>query len=201
MEVKFVKSSNDYITCPKNNLPEIAFIGRSNVGKSSLINLITGIKNLAKTSSKPGKTKLINHFVVDQKWYLVDLPGFGYASASKSDIKHFDELVRGYILTRANLYCLLVLIDSRLQPQKKDFEFLDFLGQNKIPFVLIFTKTDKTSPILLEKNIADFKKNMLQTWEVLPTIFKASAIKKTGKDEILKFIYNTIHSTVFKYNK
>jgi GTP-binding protein len=192
MEVQFVKSSNDFKTCPKNNIPELAFIGRSNVGKSSLINMITGIKNLAKISSKPGKTKLINHFIADNKWYLVDLPGYGYARASKTDIMHYDELIHGYILTRTNLYCLFVLIDSRLEPQKKDIEFLKFLGEKNVPFVLVFTKTDKISDNQLESNLNNFKKNMLQTWESLPQIFKVSIIKNRGKDEILRFIENTI---------
>jgi GTP-binding protein len=192
MEVKFVKSSNDYKTCPNNNLPELAFIGRSNVGKSSLINLITGIKNLAKTSSRPGKTRLINHFLVDQKWFMVDLPGYGYARSSKTDIKHYDELIRGYILTRANLYCLFVLIDSRLEPQKKDIEFLAFLGENSVPFVLVFTKTDKIKPRQLDHNIEHFKKVMNQTWETLPSIFKVSAINRSGKEEIVSFIENAV---------
>ncbi len=201
MEVKFVISSNDYKTCPKSNLPEFAFIGRSNVGKSSLINLITGIKNLAKTSSKPGKTKLINHFRVDDKWNLVDLPGYGYARSSKSDLKHFDELIKGYILTRIKLYCLFVLIDSRLEPQKNDIEFIKFLGENKVPFVLVFTKIDKISSRQLEKNITDFKKIMLQTWEKLPEFFLTSIIKKNGKEEILRFIDNTIRSTILNFKK
>jgi GTP-binding protein len=201
MKVEFVKSSNDYKSCPKNNIPELAFIGRSNVGKSSLINLLTGIKNLAKTSSKPGKTKLINHFVVDQKWYLVDLPGYGYARASKSDIKHYDELINGYILTRTNLYCLFVLIDSRLEPQKKDIEFLKFLGENGVPFVMVFTKTDKISNNQVESNISNFKKFMLQNWETLPEIFKVSIINNLGKEELLRFIENTIHTTILKSKK
>jgi GTP-binding protein len=201
MEVQFVKSSNDYKSCPKNNIPEIAFIGRSNVGKSSLINFLTGIKNLAKTSSKPGKTKLINHFIVDQKWYLVDLPGYGYARASKSDIEHYDKLINGYILTRANLYCLFVLIDSRLEPQKKDLEFLKFLGENSVPFVLVFTKTDKISNNQVESNISSFKKLMLQSWETLPEIFKVSVISKLGKEELLGFIENTVSISKSKSKK
>jgi len=192
MEVKFVKSSNDFKSCPKNSKPEFAFIGRSNVGKSSLINLITGVKNLAKTSSKPGKTKLINHFIVDGNWYIADLPGYGFARASKSDIRHYDDLIKGYIFTRTNLYCLFVLIDSRLEPQKKDVEFLEFLGQNEVPFVLAFTKTDKISSNQLEKNIAAFKKIMHQSWETLPEIFIVSAVKRQGREEILRFIEITL---------
>jgi GTP-binding protein len=170
MEVRFIKSSNDLKTCPKSGIPEFAFIGRSNVGKSSLINMVSGVKDLAKISSKPGKTKLINHFLVlpfshpDKKklhkkdikpfvpdansWYLVDLPGYGYARASKSDKEHFSELIKSYIFKRPTLLCLFVLIDSRLEPQKIDVEFLTLLGHFQVPFVLIFTKTDKISAIL-----------------------------------------------------
>jgi GTP-binding protein len=222
MEVRFIKSSNDYKLCPKGDIPEFAFIGRSNVGKSSLINMITGVKNLAKVSSKPGKTKLINHFIVlplsqsdkiklhkkdikpvvtdANSWYLVDLPGYGYARASKSDKEHFSELIKGYITKRSNLLCLFVLIDSRLGPQKLDIEFLTFLGQFRVPFVLIFTKTDKISSNKLESNFSNFKKAMLDDWEEMPGVFFTSTIEKKGKDELLGFIETTIKSGTKKVN-
>lgn len=197
LTVKFVTSSNDYKKCPAGNLPEFAFIGRSNVGKSSLINMITGVKNLARTSSTPGKTQLINHFLVNNNWYLVDLPGYGYAQASKSNLGHFNELIKGYIVTRPNLLCLFLLIDSRLEPQENDLSFITFLGELKVPFVLVFTKTDKISSVQLQKNISEFKKVLLRTWESLPEIFTASVVKKQGKQEIMSFIEHTINS----YNK
>jgi GTP-binding protein len=220
MEFKFVKSSNDLKTCPKSNIPEFAFIGRSNVGKSSLINMITGVKNLAKTSSKPGKTKLINHFIVlpfsqpdkikihkkdikpavadANSWYLVDLPGYGYARASKSDKEHFSELIKGYIMKRPNLLCLLVLIDSRLEPQKIDIEFLTFLGLFHVPFVLVFTKTDKISSNKLESNFNNFKKTMLDDWEEMPKVIFTSTVEKKGKDEVFDFIESTIKKSAKK---
>jgi GTP-binding protein len=188
LEVKFVKSSNDYKKCPPGTLPEFAFIGRSNVGKSSLINVLAQVGGLAKISSRPGKTQLINHFLVDDKWALVDLPGYGYARTSKTNRSHFDELIKGYITTRANLLCLFVLIDSRLEPQKIDLEFLSFLGEQGIPFALIFTKTDKISSNKVQSGIAAFKKAMLEQWEEIPEIFISSAITKAGRDEILTYI-------------
>jgi GTP-binding protein len=215
MEFKFVKSSNDYKTCPPVTYPEFAFIGRSNVGKSSLINMLAGVKNLAKISSRPGKTQLINHFLVENtptfdkqnstkvpvqkpweaNWYLVDLPGYGYARTSKSSIEHFQELIKGYIVTRPSLHCLFVLIDSRLEPQKIDLEFLEFLGQFQVPFVLVFTKTDKISSNAVQSNINKFRKAMLQTWDSMPQIFTSSIIEKNGKEEILSFIESTINAT------
>jgi GTP-binding protein len=199
MDIKFVKSSSDSKTCPPDRFPEFAFIGRSNVGKSSLINYIAGIKNLAKTSSKPGKTQLINHFIVNgddknNSWYLVDLPGYGYAKTSKTNLELFDKLIRGYTLSRKNLFCLFVLIDSRLEPQKSDIQFLTFLGENNIPFVLVFTKTDKISSNEFEHNLSVFKKTLLKSWESLPEIFSSSVIKKKGREEILAFIEKTINS-------
>jgi len=214
MEVKFIKSSNDLKNCPISSIPEFAFIGRSNVGKSSLINMITGIKDLAKISSKPGKTKLINHFLVlplsnpdkikvhkkDLKpvvadvnsWYLVDLPGYGYARASKTDREHFSELIKSYVLKRPNLLCLFVLIDSRLEPQKIDIEFITLLGHFQVPFVLIFTKNDKISSNKLQSNFNNFTKTMLNDWEEMPNVIFTSTIEKKGKDELLNFIESTI---------
>lgn len=156
--------------------------------------MLTGVKNLAKISSTPGKTQLINHFLVNDNWYLVDLPGYGYARASKSSIGHFNELIKGYIVTRPNLLCLFVLIDSRLEPQKNDTGFITFLGQLKVPFVIVFTKTDKISSGQLQKNIHGFKKALLQTWETLPEIFISSVVNKSGKKEILSFIERAIQS-------
>ena len=219
MKVIFVKSSNNINNFPPDDIPEFAFIGRSNVGKSSLINMLADEKQLAKTSSKPGKTILINHFLTHPEakliapaegkqskknkptqtfsktkdsWYLVDLPGYGYAKASKDSRTHFNELIRGYISTRKNLMCLLVLIDSRLEPQKIDVEFLSFLGENQIPFVLVFTKADKLSQNQVNKNIESFKRLMLQDWESVPEIFISSVKDKSGKLEILNFIEHTI---------
>lgn len=188
MEVKFLKSSNNIKLCPEKPLPEFAFIGRSNVGKSSLINMLSGEKGLAKISSKPGKTKLINHFLVDENWYMVDLPGYGYAKTSKSERTHFDELIKTYIATRKNLYCLFVLIDSRHEPMKKDLDFLEFVGEVGAPFALIFTKTDKISGNQFQSNLSKFKKAMLESWEEIPPIFATSTVERTGKDEILEFI-------------
>jgi GTP-binding protein len=190
--VEFIKSSESQANCPKLCLPEFAFIGRSNVGKSSLINMLTGLKNLAKTSSNPGKTRLINHFLVDKKWYLVDLPGYGYARISKTDREKFDKLITEYILNREKLVCLFVLIDSRLEPQKNDLEFITWLGTKQIPFVLVFTKTDKLSDNAVLQNVNLFKKTLLENWELLPEIFFSSIVKKTGQKEILDFIDKTI---------
>lgn len=197
LDIKFVKSSNSYKNCPPDTLPEFAFIGRSNVGKSSLINMLAGQKNVAKISSRPGKTQLINHFLVGQKWGLVDLPGYGYAKTSKTNREHFDELIKGYIVSRKNLLCLFVLIDSRLEPQKIDLEFLSFLGQFSVPFVLVFTKADKLGSNQLQSNIIRFKKTMLQDWESIPQVFSSSTELKLGREEILKFI----EETVIQFNK
>jgi GTP-binding protein len=185
---KFVSSSPTIASCPKPNLPEYAFIGRSNVGKSSLINMITGIKALAKVSQTPGKTQIINHFIINDTWYLVDLPGYGYAKVSKSSRKIFSEMITKYILNRENLHCLFVLIDSRLEPQEIDIAFINWLGQNQIPFSLIFTKTDKINTPTLQNNIAIYKKEMLNYWEELPKIFSCSAVTRTGREDIIEYI-------------
>jgi GTP-binding protein len=195
MRVEFKGSFPSIETLPKNDLPEFAFIGRSNVGKSSLINMICDHKDLAKTSSKPGKTQHIVRFSVDNKWYLVDLPGYGYAKVSKESREKFGRLIQDYILDRESLYCLFVLIDSRLEPQKIDLEFMEWLGVSGIPFCITFTKTDKLKPSELDINVKNYQEKLLETWEFLPDIFITSAEKKVGKDELLKFINNILKTS------
>jgi len=185
---EFVISNTDYRICPAPRMAEYAFIGRSNVGKSSLINAIVDKKNLAKTSGKPGKTQLINHFIVNKEWYLVDLPGFGYAKISKTKRAEFHDMISEYLLNRTNLMCLFVLIDSRHKPQDIDKEFMEWLAEKEIPFVMIFTKTDKLGKVVLAKNIGAYKVEMLKVWKELPQIFITSAEKKTGTKEICNFI-------------
>jgi GTP-binding protein len=192
MRVEFKGSFPSIETLPKKDLPEFAFIGRSNVGKSSLINMICDHKDLAKTSSKPGKTQHIVRFSVDNKWFLVDLPGYGYAKVSKESREKFGRLIQDYILDRESLFCLFVLIDSRLEPQKIDLEFMEWLGVSGIPFCITFTKTDKLKPSELEINVKNYQEKLLETWEFLPDIFITSAEKKVGKDELLKFINNIL---------
>ena len=188
----FVKSSANPDQCPEGKHPEIAFIGRSNVGKSSLINMLLNRSRLAKTSSTPGKTQLINHFLVNASWYLVDLPGYGYAMMPAEHRQKMMKLARNYILDRENLVCLCLLIDARHEMQKTDRDFLDFLGKNQVPFVLVFTKTDKLKPSRLESNATDFTKSMLEQWESLPQMFMTSSLKKTGRKEMLDFIEETL---------
>jgi GTP-binding protein len=188
---EFVISNTDIKKCPSPTIPEYAFIGRSNVGKSSLINSITKRKSLAKISGKPGKTQLINHFIINDSWYLVDLPGYGYASVSKKQRLEFAKFIRTYLLERKNLMCLFVLIDSRLKPQKIDFEFMTWLGEVNIAFVICFTKLDKLSKTAAQKNITFYKEEMLKTWEELPQMFYTSSVKEMGQKEILSFIGNT----------
>ena len=185
---KFVISNTDYRCCPAPKIPEYAFIGRSNVGKSSLINSIVNQKKLAKISSNPGKTQLINHFIVNNKWYLVDLPGFGYAKVSKTKRSDFHNMTTEYLVKRTNLMCVFVLIDSRHKIQNIDKEFMEWLAEKKIPFVMVFTKTDKLSKTALAKNINNYKTEMLKQWEKLPEIFITSAEKRTGIKEICNFI-------------
>ena len=187
----FVISNTDIDKCPKERIPEYAFIGRSNVGKSSLINMLTGRKSLAKTSGKPGKTQLINHFKINDNWFLVDLPGYGYAKVSKKNRSIFAKFIYEYLEKRENLICTFVLVDSRHEPQKIDMLFMEWLGQNQIPFVIIFTKMDKLSSSLLNKNITKYKTEMLKTWEDIPQTFRSSAENGLGKSEILKFIEHT----------
>ncbi len=194
----FVTSSPSIEKCPQTSLPEFAFIGRSNVGKSSLINMITGLKALAKVSETPGKTQIINHFLINEKWYLVDLPGYGYAKVSKGARKSFTEMITRYILFRENLQCVFVLIDSRLEPQEIDITFINWLGENKVPFALVFTKTDKISSGELLNNIAGYKKEMLKYWEELPKIFSTSVLQRTGREYILNYI-EEINTNVENY--
>ena len=196
----FVISNTDIDKCPKERIPEYAFIGRSNVGKSSLINMLTGRKSLAKTSGKPGKTQLINHFKINDNWFLVDLPGYGYAKVSKKNRSIFAKFIYEYLEKRENLICTFVLVDSRHEPQKIDMLFMEWLGQNQIPFVIIFTKMDKLSSSQLNKNITKYKTEMLKTWEDIPQTFRSSAENGLGKSEILKFIKHTNESVkdIFK---
>ena len=181
--------SNSNVTkAPKDRIPEYAFIGRSNVGKSSLINMLMGRKDLAKTSGKPGKTQLINHFKINDKWFLVDLPGYGYAKISKKKRTIFQYFIENYFKERQQLVCTFVLIDSRHDPQKIDLEFMQFLGENKIPFCIVFTKADKLGSSKLNKQIISYKKKLLTSWETLPTSFITSSSTGLGKDEFLEFI-------------
>lgn len=191
MEIKdasFLMSNSDHRKCPPANLPEYAFIGRSNVGKSSLINMLCNRKSLAKTSSTPGKTQLINHFLINKDWYLVDLPGYGYARVSKSARSTFHKTITDYILNRQNLVCLFVLVDVRLEPQKIDLEFMEWLGVSGIPFMILFTKADKLKRGELDKNLNSYKKKMLETWEEMPQFLVTSATKKQGKEDVLDLV-------------
>jgi GTP-binding protein len=191
MEVKkaeFVCSNTRVDKLPAPNLPEYAFIGRSNVGKSSLINAMTNKKGLAKTSQKPGKTQLINHFIIDDTWYLVDLPGYGFAKASKTSRNEWEKFIRRYLTHRDNLQCVFVLVDSRHEPQKIDLDFCYWLGECGLPFMLVFTKADKQSTVKSDANIAKFKKSLLQWFEEVPPIFQTSAEKKMGHYPILEAI-------------
>ncbi len=184
----FVMSNSDVAKCPQNNLPEYAFIGRSNVGKSSLINRLTNRKNLAKTSGRPGKTQLINHYIINDNWYLVDLPGYGYARVSKSDKKRFQKFITNYFLQRKQLVSAFVLIDIRHEPQPIDLEFMEWMGKNEIPFSILFTKADKLKPTAIEKNIATYQNVLLETWEEMPPYFITSSSKTIGREEILNYI-------------
>ena len=184
----FVKSSASLKELPPADLPEYAFVGRSNVGKSSLINALCDRKSLARTSSSPGKTQLINHFLVDDSWYLVDLPGYGYAKVSKKQRSGFQQLILDYVSQRANLDCLFVLVDSRLKPQEIDMEFIEFLGVNKVPFAIVFTKTDKPGQKQFQQNLKAFKGRMAEQWEELPSLFFTSSVKSRGMHELLSFI-------------
>lgn len=187
-QARFLISNTDVKKCPPPDKPEYAFIGRSNVGKSSLINMLVGQKNLAKVSARPGKTQLINHFVIDEAWYLVDLPGYGYAKTANTVKNKFQKLISEYILKRENLYCLFVLIDIRHEPQKIDLEFLSWLGENQIPFALIFTKADKLGKVSAQKNIADYNSELKKYWEELPPFLVSSSLEGIGREEISDFI-------------
>ena len=197
MDVKkavFVESNSDWSPCPKHRLPEFAFIGRSNVGKSSLINKLTGQKNLAKTSSTPGKTLLINHFIVNDSWYLVDLPGYGFAKIGMEGRQKLDRMIKDYVLHREELFNLFVLIDCRHEPQKNDMEFIEFLGSNGVPFSIVFTKADKLSKSKLSTNVQAYKDKLQESWEELPPIFVTSSESGEGKDPLLDYIDSIIQS-------
>lgn len=191
MEVKtaeFVISAPVVNMCPADTKPEYAFIGRSNVGKSSLINMLCRNKKLAKTSATPGKTLLINHFIINKEWYLVDLPGYGYAKRSKTEIAKLDRMIRGYILQRHQLVSVFVLVDVRLEPQAIDVEFINWLGQSGVPFCIVFTKADKLSQGKVTTNVEEYKRKLLETWEELPPYIVTSSENKQGRDELLEYI-------------
>ncbi|WP_418537809.1 ribosome biogenesis GTP-binding protein YihA/YsxC [Odoribacter laneus] len=191
MEIKkaeFIVSNTDVSKCPPPDRHEYAFIGRSNVGKSSLINMLTNRKELAKTAVKPGKTQLINHFLINNEWYMVDLPGYGYARTSKSTRGKFEKIICDYILKRDNLICLFVLIDSRHKPLQIDLEFMEWLGENGVPFVMVFTKADKLTASERQRCIEDYHNVMLDTWETTPMAFMTSSEKRLGREEVLDYI-------------
>ena len=188
---EFVISNQDVNKCPNNNIPEYAFIGRSNIGKSSLINMLTDRKSLAKTSGRPGKTQLINHFIINKNWYLVDLPGYGYAKVSKSSKKIFQKFITAYFEQRKQLVSAFVLVDIRHEPQPIDLKFMEWLGENFIPFSIVFTKADKLKPKAIENHIEDYKTILLKTWIDMPNYFITSSSKDIGKDELLNYIENT----------
>jgi GTP-binding protein len=187
-KAEFVISNTEPAKCPQNGRPEYAFIGRSNVGKSSLINMLTGKKGLAMTSSTPGKTQLINHFLINNEWYIVDLPGYGYAQRGKEGREKIREIIDTYLNEREALTCLFLLLDCRHEAQKIDLEFISRLGEDGIPFVIVFTKIDKISSSKLKENVEKYKAKLIETWEELPPIFTTSSERKTGKDEILSYI-------------
>lgn len=191
---EFVISNSHADMCPKTSLPEYAFIGRSNVGKSSLINMLTNQPKLAMTSATPGKTLLINHFLINKEWYLVDLPGYGYAQRGKKMMEKIQKLIEYYVLEREQMTCLFVLVDSRLEPQKIDLEFIEWLGENGIPFAIVFTKADKQSTGKTKANVARYLETLQQQWEELPPYFVTSSEKKTGRQELLGYIEEINHS-------
>ena len=188
MEIKkatFVVSNSDYRKCPDTGLPEYAFIGRSNVGKSSLINMLTGVKGLAKTSVKPGKTQLINHFLINNEWYLVDLPGYGYARTSKTSRERWQKMIADYILKREQLVNVFVLVDSRIPPQNIDLEFINFLGQNGVPLSIVFTKIDKQKQSAVAATVNNYRDTLLETWEEAPEMLMTSSVTGYGRDRLL----------------
>ena len=187
-EAEFVISNSEYKKCPTEDIPEYAFIGRSNVGKSSLINMLTNHKKLAKTSGTPGKTQLINHFLINKEWYLVDLPGYGYAKVSKSARARFEKFISDYLLNREQLVTVFVLLDCRLEPQKIDLEFMNWCGEKNISFSMVFTKADKLSSSVLQKNLAKYKKEMIKYWAELPPVFVTSSESKLGQEKLLNYI-------------
>lgn len=187
-KAEFLMSNTHFERLPQDNIPEYAFIGRSNVGKSSLINMLVQRRGLAKTSSVPGKTVAINHFVVNDAWYLVDLPGYGYAQHSKKQREQWRIMINNYIARRRNLVCTFVLVDSRLEPQNNDLGFMEWLGENQVPFCIVFTKADKVSKAELDRNVTALKSKLLEDWEELPPIFITSSEKKQGREEVLDYI-------------
>ncbi len=187
-DARFIISNSDFRRCPSDIRHEYAFIGRSNVGKSSLINMLTGRKGLAMTSAKPGKTMLINHFLINDSWYIVDLPGYGYAQRSKADRDRLEGIIKNYILGRGQMTNLFLLIDSRHEPQKIDLEFMEWLGENGVPFSIVFTKMDKQGNVAGEQKVAKYLEQLLETWEELPPVFMTSSEDKRGRDEILNYI-------------
>jgi len=187
-QAEFIGSFTKLSQCPDGSLPEYAFIGRSNVGKSSLINMITQRKKLALVSHTPGKTKTLNYFRIDNAWYLVDLPGYGYAKVSKTDRKSWGKMIRAYLANRSTLSCVFVLIDARIPPQKIDLEFINWLGESQIPFILLFTKVDKLKSNELSKNVAAFKRELRKDWDQLPEYMLTSSVLRQGRDELLQFI-------------
>lgn len=203
MQIKsaeFVMSNSDVAKCPKDRMPEYAFIGRSNVGKSSLINMLMLRKSLAKTSGRPGKTQLINHFLVNKNWYLVDLPGYGYARVSKSSKKVFQKFITNYFEKREQMVLAFVLVDCRHEPQPIDMEFMQWMGESGVPFNIIFTKADKLKPKVLERSIQVYSEKMLETWEEMPPYFITSASDSSGRDEVLNYIEelnNSIQTSEF----
>ena len=192
IKAKFKCSSEKVSQVPKDALKDIAFIGRSNVGKSSLVNMLTGNKALAKVSGTPGKTKLINHFLINDSWYLVDLPGYGYARVSKTARGEFSKLILDYVLKCEKMHYLFVLVDARLEPQKIDLRFIEMLGENGIPFGIIFTKADKLSQAQLNRNVRAYKAHLAEQWEELPQMFVSSSEKGTGREEIIAFIESIV---------
>ncbi len=192
---EFVMSNSDVAKCPKDRLPEYAFIGRSNVGKSSLINMLMQRKNLAKTSGRPGKTQLINHFLINKNWYLVDLPGYGYARVSKSSKKVFQKFITKYFEKREQMILAFVLVDCRLEPQPIDLEFMQWMGESRVPFSIVFTKADKLKPNALKRNIEVYEQKMLEVWEEMPQYFITSSSNAEGRDELLGFLGN-LNSTI-----
>lgn len=195
MQIKsaeFVKSTVDIAQLPQQEFPEFAFVGRSNVGKSSLINMLLDKKNLAKTSQKPGKTRTINHYTINNQWFMVDLPGYGYAQVSKRDRKQMTNFIQEYLLYSRNLANLFLLLDSRLEPQKSDMKFIEWLGMNEIPFSMVFTKIDKLSSAKMRTNLEKYRNEMLKSWEFLPKIITSSAVSRHGQKEILDYIEEII---------
>jgi len=187
-QAEFMVSNADPNKCPKPDRPEYAFIGRSNVGKSSLINMLTERHHLAKTSQTPGKTQLINHFLIDKQWYLVDLPGYGFAKAPKAEREKWEKMITTYLTTRPNLVCTFVLVDGKIPPQAIDLEFMDRLGERRIPFVIVFTKTEKIGTSAIRQVVKQYERKLLETWEEVPEMFVTSSVDGRGRDEILEYI-------------